>query len=184
MMPDADVLSPAVTFGRMSSAVRDATADDLVDIVELYNALIPTTTIGWSERLETLPQREVWFKQRQAAGDAVLVAEDGAGNVIGFAAYGPFRDNERWEGYRFTVENTVHVSAAHQSRGVGRALMTTLFERARAHGKHVMVAAVDADSAHSLRFHERLGFVEVGRLSEVGYKFDRWLTLVLLQRVL
>ena len=164
--------------------VRDATPGDLAAIVELYNALIPTTTIGWSERLETLPEREEWFAARQAAGDAVLVAEDPSGVVVGFAAYGPFRDNARWEGYRFTVENTIHVASEHQGAGVGRALMTALIHHARQQGKHAIVAAVDGDSAHSLRFHERMGFVEVGRMLQVGYKFDRWLDLVLLQRLL
>jgi L-amino acid N-acyltransferase YncA len=45
-----------------------------------------------------------------------------------------------------------------------------------------MIGGVDADNAASIRFHERLGFAQAGRLREVGYKFDRWLDLVFLQR--
>jgi L-amino acid N-acyltransferase len=44
-----------------------------------------------------------------------------------------------------------------------------------------MIAAVDGANEASIRFHERLGFVEVARMPELGAKFGRWLDLVLLQ---
>jgi len=69
-------------------------------------------------------------------------------------------------------------------RGVGRALIEALLDRARADGVHAVIAGIDAENERSLRFHERLGFVEVARMPEVGRKFDRWLDLVLLQRLL
>jgi phosphinothricin acetyltransferase len=62
--------------------------------------------------------------------------------------------------------------------------MTPLIDRAAALGKHVLIAGVDADNAASLRFHERLGFERVGHFREVGFKFGRWLDLVLMQRIL
>lgn len=164
--------------------VRDAVEADLPAIRDLYNALIPTTTIAWTEELETIEQRRAWWAERQAARDAVVVAEDG-GEVVGFAAFGPFRDNGQWPGYRTTVEHTVHVRESHWGVGVGRALVEALVDRATARGDvHVIVAAVDADNGGSVRFHERLGFVEVARMPETGRKHGRWLTLVLLQRTL
>jgi phosphinothricin acetyltransferase len=153
--------------------------DDLPAVLGIYNASILTTTT-WSEQPQTLPEREQWFADRRAQGDAVLVADDG-GEIAGFAAYGEFRDNRLWPGYRLTVENTVHVLETHQRRGVGRALMTALIERAAQDGKHAMIAAVDSENDGSIAFHQSLGFVEVGRLPEIGWKFDRWLDLVLLQ---
>jgi phosphinothricin acetyltransferase len=90
----------------------------------------------------------------------------------------------KWPGYRFTVEHTVHVREDHWGSGAGRALMEELVERARAAGKHVMVGALDGANEASLRFHARLGFVEVARMPEVGRKFGRWLDLVLVQRIL
>jgi L-amino acid N-acyltransferase len=110
----------------------------------------------------------------------VLVATDAAG-VAGFASFGDFR---AWPGYRHTVEHSVHVREDRRGQGIGRALVTALVPLAERLGKHVMIASVDADNAASIAFHESLGFIQVARFREVGRKFDRWLDLVFLQRVL
>jgi phosphinothricin acetyltransferase len=166
--------------------IRDATADDLPTISALYNALVTTTTVAWTETPETFDDRRRWWAGRTGDGDATVVADAGpdGGGVIGYAAFGPFRDNAKWPGYRLTVEHTIHVDGAWHGRGVGRALMEALIERAVAQGLHVMVGAVDGDNDASIRFHQRLGFEVVARMPEVGRKFDRWLDLVLLQRTL
>lgn len=165
----------------MGTTVRDATEADLPAVLDLVNALLDTTTIEWRDEPYSLASRRAWLAAHRAAGDPVLVAVDG-GAVVGMAAYADFRDTERWPGYRFTVEHTVHVARSHWGRGVGRRLVEALVARAAASGKRVMVAAVDGENAESVRFHERLGFVQAGRLPGVGEKFGRRLDLVLLQR--
>ena len=164
------------------TTIRDAAEDDLATILELSNARIPIDSTTWTEQLETLDQRRAWFAHKAEVANPVLVAEAG-GTVIGFATYGEFRDNTRLEGYRFTAELTIHVDADHQGSGIGRQLMDALVDRARADGLHTLVAAVDGDNVGSIRFHQRLGFVETARMPEIGFKFGRWLDLVLLQRV-
>jgi L-amino acid N-acyltransferase YncA len=161
--------------------IRDADEDDVEAITALTNALIPTTTYEWREEPFTVEERAAWLADKAAAGMPVLVADDG-GDVIGWAGYGDFRDTGRWPGYRFTVEHTVHVREDQWGRGVGRRLMEVLVDRALTDGKRVMVAAIDASNVDSVRFHERLGFTEVGRLPGVGDKFGRRLDLVLMQR--
>jgi phosphinothricin acetyltransferase len=113
----------------------------------------------------------------------VLVADSG-GDVLGYAAYGDFRDSVARPGYRFVVEHSVHVARDHWGLGVGRALLEALIERACAAGIHVMVGAIDSSNVDSIAFHARLGFVETARMPEVGHKFGRWLDLVLMQRTL
>ena len=163
------------------TVIRAATEDDLPAITTLYNAVIPATTATWTETLQTLAERQAWFAERRRRGDAVLVAEVDA-RVVGFTAHGPFRDDVLWPGYRFTAELTVHVEEAHHGRGIGRLLIEALVDAARAAGLHVLVAAVDGENQGSIDFHRALGFVEGGRLPQAGWKFDRWLDLVLLQR--
>ena len=163
--------------------IRDATDGDMPAVCDLYNALITTTTVAWTETHQTLDQRLQWFEHQQARGHPVLVAELD-GHVIGFAAYGDFRGSGKWPGYRHTVEHTIHVGERAWGAGIGRALLEALVERARAAGMHVMVAAIDGDNVESIRFHERLAFTTVATMPEVGRKFDRWLDLVLMQRIL
>ena len=160
--------------------ITDATEADLPGLVAIYNEVIATSTAVYSSEPVTLAERSSWWRTRTAQGYPVLVTRDSQG-VCGFATFGDFRV---WPGYRFTVEHTVHVRADGRGRGVGTHLVQALFPRAAALGKHMMIAGVDAANAASIRFHERLGFMQSGRLREVGYKFDRWLDLVFLQRQL
>lgn len=172
MAAQAHTGSPAV--------VRDAIAADLPGVLEIYNEVIANSTAVFSDQPVTLEDRERWLQARHADGFPVLVAVDSSG-VLGFASFGPFRT---WPGYRSTVEHSVHVRADRRGEGIGSQLLVELIERARALGKHVVIAGIDADNAASIRMHERLGFTSVARLSEVARKFDRWLDLVLMQRIL
>jgi L-amino acid N-acyltransferase YncA len=162
--------------------VRDAADDDMPAVRDIYNALIPTTTVAWTESLQTLRQRHAWFRGQQRSGYPVVVADD-SGDVVGFAAYGSFRGSGKWPGYRHTVEHTIHVQRSHWRAGVGRQLLETLMEQAKSSGVHVMVGAIDGTNLDSIRFHQSLGFEIVATMPEVGRKFDRWLDLVLVQRV-
>ena len=156
--------------------VRAATDADAVEIASLLNALLATTTIEWTVKARTAHDVLAWIGDHEV----VLVADD-RGEVVGVAAFGWFRDVVKWPGYRFTVENTIHVRKDRWGSGVGEMLMRALIEQARGADKHTMVAAIDSANEASVRFHERFGFVEVARMPQVGAKFGRWLNLVLLQ---
>lgn len=167
----------------MSLTVRECRVEDLPESLDIYNALTETSTIAWSEVRVTLESRAAWFADQQVRGFPVLVAVDD-GVVVGVASYGDFRGYPHWEGYRFTVEHSIHVRGDRRCAGIGGTLLDALIDRARAAGVHVMVGAIDAENQDSLRFHERMGFVEVARMPETGVKFGRWLDLVLMQRTL
>ena len=163
--------------------IRDATPEDVPALTRLYNAWIPTRTITWTEEPATEARRRDWLERQTLEGLPVLVADEG-GAVLGFAAYEYFRGEGKWPGYRLTMEQSIHVDEVAWGRGVGRALIEALLGRARAAGVHVMVAGIDSENVESLRFHERLGFIEVARMPQIGVKFGRWLDLVLVQRIL
>ena len=175
---------PAIYSGRMSTpavVIRDAQDADVPQILEIVNALLLTTTTEWRETEHTLEDRRAWLAAHRAAGEPVLVADAG-GDIAGFASYGDFRDSQKWPGYRFVVEHTIHVRERYWRTGIGRALIEALIERAALAGKRVMVGAVDGENVGSIRFHERCGFVEVARMPDIGQKLGRRLTLVMLQR--
>jgi phosphinothricin acetyltransferase len=157
--------------------IRDTTIGDLPDILAIHNAAIAETTAIWDEEQVDLSERQRWFDTRQDAGHPILTAEIG-GRVAGYASYGQWRPKT---GYRRTVENSVYVGADFQRRGVATELMVALIERATASGMHAMVAGIESSNVTSIHLHEKFGFRKVGELPEVGYKFDRWLDLTLMQ---
>lgn len=155
--------------------VRQAVVADVQAITDIYNAAVVSTTASYDLAPVSLLSRELWFAEKQADGWPVLVAEvDGV--VVGWSSFGPFRPKA---GFQHTVEHSVYVAEGQQGRGLGRALLEPLIQECRRRGVHAMVAVLDAGNVGSLAFHGRLGFVEAGRLPQVGRKFDRWLDLVL-----
>ena len=160
--------------------ISDAIPEDLPEVLAIFNDVIARTTAVYREQAVSLEERRAWRESRLEQGFPVLVAKDERG-VLGFASFGEFR---AWPCYRNTVEQTVHVRADARGQGVGRSLLEALLPRAQHLGKHVMVAGIDADNTVSRRLHQTLGFQEVARFLEVGWKFDRWLDLVFMQRLL
>ena len=161
--------------------IRAAGRDDIEGITAIYNDAVAHTTAIWNDTTVDAANRLAWLADRERAGYPVLVAVDAGGGVLGYASFGDWR---AFDGYRHTVEHSVYVRADRRGNGVGEALMTALIDRARAIGKHVMVAGVEANNAESIRLHEKLGFAHVGRLNQVGAKFGQWLDLSFLQLTL
>ncbi|OCX61646.1 GNAT family N-acetyltransferase [Thioclava sp. SK-1] len=160
--------------------IRDAQLSDIPAVTQIYNDTVRTTTAIWNKIIVDEDNRAAWLLERQSAGFPVLVTEH-EGRVLGYATYGAYRPHD---GYHLTVEHSVYVHPDARGQGLGTPMMSELITRAKAHGKHVMVAAISADNPGSIRLHERLGFVETGRMPQVGMKFGRWLDLVLLQLML
>ncbi len=160
--------------------IRPAGDADQPAIRAIFNDAVANTTAVYDETLRTPEAQAQWFAAKLSQNLPVLVAE-ADGQVAGYASFGPFRP---FPGFRDTVENALYVAPEHRGKGVGKALLAALIAEAQARRLHVMVAAVDGGNAASIRLHEGLGFVEVGRMPETGRKFGRWLDLVLLQKML
>lgn len=118
-----------------------------------------------------------WFAARKR-DYTVLAARDESG-LLGYASYGPFRVPS---GYRLSAEHSLYVREDARGRGIGKALLSALIDRARIQGLHTLIGGVDSDNSLSMALHKAFGFEETGRLPEIGRKFDRWLTLVFLQK--
>jgi phosphinothricin acetyltransferase len=157
--------------------IRDAVEADFDAITAIYNEVVTTSTAIYNDCPTTCDERLAWWRSRREQGYPVLVAAEGT-SIIGFATFGDFRP---WPGYRFTVEGTIHIRSSSRGQGVGTGLLKILLHRAKALGKHSMIAGVDSENKASLRFLERFGFERVAYLREVGFKFGRFLDLIFLQ---
>ena len=164
----------------VSFTIEAATTADVPAIAAILNDAIANSVAAWREAPMTDDEMSNWFEGR-ANDFAVLVARGADGAVLGYASYGAFR---AYSGYRHTVEHSVYVDGLARGQGIGTALLARLTERARAQGFHVMIGALEAGNAASLVLHAGQGFFETARMPEVGRKFERWLTLVFVQKTL
>ncbi len=155
------------------------TESDLDAVNAIYNHYVLRSTCTYQLEPETEAARVAWFHDHGPA-HPLLVAEH-AGRVVGWASLSPFHSRC---GYARTVENSVYVDRDFHRRGIGGALLAELVARARTLGHHAVIAGIDAEQTGSVALHARLGFVEAGRLREVGYKLGRWLDVVYMQLLL
>jgi L-amino acid N-acyltransferase YncA len=133
---------------------------------------------------EVPPEADEIARRRDAIlahGLPYLVAER-EGRVIGYSYAGLFRPRS---GYRFTLEDSIYIDPAEIGRGIGRALLEPLIARCEELGYRQIVAVIGgSETIASIRLHECLGFAHAGRLPAVGFKFGRWIDVVLMQRAL
>lgn len=172
MTVEAKAAGPRVRAARPAdlAAVRDIYAHHVNHGLASFELEAPD--------LETIVER---YEAVSARGLPYLVAELD-GRVSGFATAGPYRPRPA---YRHTVEDTVYVAPGCERRGLGRALLSALIDHCTALGYRRMVAVIgDSANLSSIRLHEKLGFVRAGRIPSVGFKFDRWVDSVILQRPL
>ncbi|KEO56172.1 GNAT family N-acetyltransferase [Thioclava pacifica] len=161
--------------------IRPARTADLPALLAIWNPIIRDTTVTFSSEQKTPESLERMIATRRAAGREFLVAETGSGTVAGFASYDQFRGGN---GYVHAMEHTVILAPEVRGQGLGRALMTALEDHARKAGAHIMMGGVSGENAAGIAFHAAIGYVEAGRVREAGRKFDRWLDLVLMQKLL
>jgi L-amino acid N-acyltransferase YncA len=173
---------PAEPEGEFAFAIRDAIEADLPWVREIYNHYVANSTVTFDEQPWTLRELRTRFARVRDLGYPFLVAESPAGTLLGFAYVYPWKEKAA---YRFTVENSIYLGPASTGRGLGRALLAELLDRAREAGvKEVIAVIADRGAESSIALHERFGFRKTGEMGRVGYKFGRWLGIVMLQKSL
>jgi phosphinothricin acetyltransferase len=160
----------------MPCAIRLARLDDLASINDIYNHYVHHSTCTYQETPEPIEQRHAWFERHGPAHPVTVAEVDG--QVAGWGALSPYHARSA---YRFTVENSVYVDHRRHRMGIGDSILADLIARARAAGHRTIVAGIDAGQEASIAIHDKHGFVTVGHMKEVGYKFDRWLDVVYMQ---
>ncbi len=163
----------------MTVSVRDTHDADLLAISALYGHEVLSGTATFE--LEP-PGVEQMAARRAAVLDKGLpwLTAEVYGRFAGYAYASPFRPRPA---YRYGVEVSIYVEETTRGLGVGQALLGALIQRARDLGLRHLIGVISesATSAASIRLHERLGFQRAGVFAQVGWKFDRWLDVTLMQ---
>jgi phosphinothricin acetyltransferase len=164
----------------MSFLIRNYQKNDAPAILDIINDFILHTSHNYDYEPKTLEQVEQLFDEKAKDGYPILIGEVG-GEIAGYATFGRFRSKP---GYDKTIEHSIYLTKKAQSKGLGTEMMRQLIQIATEDDYHVMIAGMDSENLGSYQFHERLGFKEVARFPEVGFKFGKWLNLVFMQLIL
>lgn len=160
--------------------IREAKHKDLPFILDIMNDAILNSTAIYDYGIRNPEFVENWFDKKRIDKMPVLVCEVND-HAVAYCSYTLFRP---WHAYQYSVEHSIYVHKDYQGQSIGKQLLGSLIEKAKQGGYHTMIAGIDASNVQSCLFHEKFGFQEVGRLKEVGYKFDRWLDLIFMQLML
>ncbi len=154
-----------------SPSIAHLTAADHAAVLEIYNHYVVASPATFDTVPFTLATRQPWFEQFGRGAHVCLVATGPDGTVLGYTNSAPFKPKPA---YHPSVEVSIYVHPDHQGQGLGRALYGALFEHLAGQPVHRLYGGISQPNEASVALHTALGFREVGRFSEVGYKFDRF----------
>ncbi|HBH38375.1 MAG TPA: GNAT family N-acetyltransferase [Curvibacter sp.] len=162
-------------------AIRPSRETDIAAIAAIYTHYVLHSTCTFeieppspadmaARRTEVLSRNLPW-----------LVIEE-AGQVLGYAYCNWFKPRPA---YRYSAENSIYLAPGSEGRGLGRLLLAELAAQAEAVGVRKLIAVIgDSGNAASVGLHRKLGFEPVGTVRSCGWKFDRWLDIVLMEKTL
>ncbi len=163
-------------------SIRPARTADLPHVREIYNHFVSNSVVTLDERRSSIPYWREKFALLARLGLPFLVAVSPSGVVMGYALAQPWAGKNA---YRYTVEDSIYLGPGAGGRGLGAALLQELIDACEGLGIREMVAVIsDSKAEASIRLHEKLGFVEAGRMGRVGHKFGRDLGTVYMRRAL
>ncbi len=166
----------------LSVNLRAAEAKDCFAICEIYNFYIQNSVVTFDEQTMEVSQWEEKLTYLNKQKLPFIVAETDNGEILGFAYVAPWRQKSA---YRTTVEDSIYLRAAATGKRVGTKLLEELLTLAKQAGVKEVVAVIsDSGADSSVRLHEQFGFKKQGHLAKVGFKFDRWLGTILMQKSL
>ena len=164
----------------MNPSIQTYQSEDCPAILEIINDQILTGTALYDYKPRTLEQQLSIFNDKLQKGFPIIVAKV-ADEIVGFGYYSEFRFREA---YKFTVEHSVYAKKNYIGKGIGHLLLTELIELAKKQDLHTMIGVIDSENESSIAFHEKFGFEKAGFIKESGFKFDRWLHSVFMQKIL
>lgn len=160
--------------------IRPYSQEDAAAILEIINYNILNSTALYDYNVRTLENQILIFNEKLSKGFPVIVATEND-ILVGFGYYSEFRFREA---YKFTVEHSVYAHQNHIGKGIGKLILEALIQLAKDQKLHTMIGVIDSENQSSIEFHKKFGFEIAGTIKDSGYKFDRWLHSVFMQKML
>ena len=153
--------------------IRPATPADAPALAALWNPWITDTVVTFSATPKTATNLQDLILNRP-----VFLTTD---SLQGFATYTQFRGGD---GYVTCMEHSLILAPTARGQGLGRALLLAIEQHAAAHGAHQMIAGITAENPAAVAFHACMGYAHTARIRDAGYKFGRFIDLLLMQKFL
>ena len=150
------------------------------EILHIFNEVIANSTALYEYKARSLADIHNWFDKKKKHGFPILALLNDRQTLVGFASYGEFRP---FPANQYTVEHSVYIHKDYRGQQLGKRLLEAICERANTAGFHTIIGAIDAENTGSIQLHKKYGFEECGIIKEAGYKFDRWLDLLFMQKI-
>ncbi|MAZ48757.1 MAG: GNAT family N-acetyltransferase [Halobacteriovoraceae bacterium] len=160
-------------------SIRPATQEDYQAILDVYNWAVSDTVATFDTEIKSLPIHLSFFKDFELGYPMHVLTQDK--KVIGFALVKAFSDRKA---YARTCELAIYIKPGFHRKGYGMTLMKSILGAAKDFNQKVILSKIESETVASLELHRKLGFEEVGTLKRVGYKFDRWLDVTIMQKLL
>jgi L-amino acid N-acyltransferase len=145
-------------------------------MLDIYNHAVVNTTATFDLTPRSPEEQADWFREHTPPHPAIVWEE--GGRVLGWASLSAYASRCA---YRFAGEASVYVAPDARRAGIGEQLLRELIRLGAENGLHTLVGQVTEENVASCHLAEKVGFRRVGALQEVGYKFDRWLNVVIYQ---
>jgi len=162
----------------MTITIRRAEPEDVPAITVIYNEAILTTDASFDIEPKTLEQQNAWFIRHDSRHPVMVAEQDGI--VTGWASLSDWSDRCA---YANTAEISLYIREEHRGKGTGRRLMEAIIPEGEKVGLHAVVARIVAGNDISIHLHEEFGFEHIGVMHEAGWKFGRFLDVVLMELI-
>lgn len=160
--------------------IRNATKNDIQDILNIINYYINTSTNDYRYNKININELLNWQNNSIKNNQPIIVATIN-NSIVGYATYNQFRNRT---GFKYSVEHSIYCHHHYTNKGIGKLLMNQLFISAKNNNIHTMIACIDSNNEKSIHFHYQLGFTHIGQLKEIGFKFNQFLNMNLMQIIL
>ena len=159
--------------------IRAATPNDVKAITEIYNHAVLNTTATFDTEPLSEDDRMQWLINRMPIHPVIVGVMDQ--QIAGWAALSPWSPKK---GYDIMAEGSVYIHPEYQFKGLGSILLKEIIEQGKIVGLHSILARITTDNLHSIYLNDKEGFVRIGVLKEAGQKFNRYLDVMIMQKML
>lgn len=159
--------------------IRNANTNDLPNILSIYNWAVEQTVATFDTEVKNINDHRDWFKDFDNGYPLKVIEIEN--KIIGFGLLKAFSDRKA---YDTTCELTIYILPGYQGQNLGSQMMDELIDSAKAKKIRVILSKIEAGSSASINIHKKFGFEVVGTMNKVGFKFDRWLDVTIMQKIL